>query len=104
MTGRSLMLSKPPFLKEEVKTFENFIVDCYIEYHDDDFSDLDLDELRMIDGLNFYTQPFKVGMVFKYFKMNVGLNIAKYKFPFPRTLQEFISDCDRIGIKLIWKE
>jgi len=34
------------------------------------------------------------------YKIHVKNNI--YSFPFPRNLNDFISDCDRIGINLYW--
>ena len=97
-------------------------INCYEE---------EMIERREIIG--FYNQPFETAMIEKYFKgwvktkdlsfivMNGNNRILigkkaiyedqgrdvfadNYLFPKPRTLNHFISDCKRAGIKLEWRE
>ncbi len=45
----------------------------------------------------FYYQNFEPELITKYFKGFVSETMI------PRTLDEFITDCQKAGIKLIWK-
>ena len=118
------MLEKPKFLTGEVKEF--------IDVHP--FDGQAIEVIKTNESIRlFYNQPFDTAMIEKYFKgwvktkdlsfivMNGNNRILigkkaiyedqgrdvfadNYLFPKPRTLNHFISDCKRAGIKLEWRE
>ena len=123
------MLEKPKFLTGEVKEFIDEFAKCWhntkLDYKQISF--------YLFETSNFYNQPFDTAMIEKYFKgwvktkdlsfivMNGNNRILigkkaiyedqgrdvfadNYLFPKPRTLNHFISDCKRAGIKLEWRE
>ena len=123
------MLDKPKFLTGEVKEFIDEFAKCWhntkLDYKQISF--------YLFETSNFYNQPFDTAMIEKYFKgwvktkdlsfivMNGNNRILigkkaiyedqgrdvfadNYLFPKPRTLNHFISDCKRAGIKLEWRE
>ena len=123
------MLEKPKFLTGEVKECIDEFAKCWhntrLDYKQISF--------YLFETSNFYNQPFDTAMIEKYFKgwvktkdlsfivMNGNNRILigkkaiyedqgrdvfadNYLFPKPRTLNHFISDCKRAGIKLEWRE
>ena len=123
------MLEKPKYLTGEVKEFIDEFAKCWhntkLDYKQISF--------YLFETSNFYNQPFDTAMIEKYFKgwvktkdlsfivMNGNNRILigkkaiyedqgrdvfadNYLFPKPRTLNHFISDCKRAGIKLEWRE
>ena len=123
------MLEKPKFLTGEVKEF----IDEFAKYWHNTKLDYKQISFYLFETSNFYNQPFDTAMIEKYFKgwvktkdlsfivMNGNNRILigkkaiyedqgrdvfadNYLFPKPRTLNHFISDCKRAGIKLEWRE
>ena len=126
------MLEKPKYLTGEVKEFINTTFVCvkssgYGEAFDiDRWFNINEYELKP-----FYNQPFDPAMIEKYFKgwrktslygileNELGeiqvkktkkkiyyrvYKLSLFEFSLPETLNHFISDCKRAGIKLEWRE
>jgi hypothetical protein len=122
-------IKTPEFLKgKEVKEFRQLsqeLIGTWIRHNSEDIL------CQFLDIIDFYSLPLNPedipklfkgwsksgGLYFILHKYNIDFsNKAEYwKFtkdsvrlvfsaPIPRTLNEFISDCDRAGIKLTWKE
>ena len=90
------MLEKPKFLTGEVKEF----IDEFAKYWHNTKLDYKQISFYLFETSNFYNQPFETAMIKKYFRgWECVLSDTE-----PRTLNHFISDCIRAGIKLEWRE
>ena len=102
----------------EYGAIEDEIYEFYCKRIGENYSQDGINTLNMVD---FYSQPFKPELITELFDIIGHYHIFKgrgkgyyelwndnnqhiYRFPLPRTLDDFITDCQRAGIELNLEE